>query len=153
MKICLRDIKRLLAPVMLFLSPYERYFAGLSVFCFPKTNPNIQRFRTLSSFFHGIDYDEFFVNANCKSMKHVQSCLFSNETFCFHTWTRLQTIQIAVKNQCKKKARRYPLCILNLPFQHNHNSLRVHCASYIFHSHLTTIPYESIAHPKSLSRA
>ena len=26
-----------------------RYFAGLSVFCFPKTNPNIQRFRT---FFH-----------------------------------------------------------------------------------------------------
>ena len=27
-----------------------RYFAGLSMFCFPKTNPSIQRFRTFQSF-------------------------------------------------------------------------------------------------------
>ena len=63
---------------------------------------------------------------------------------------RLQIIQIAVENQCKRKARGNPLRILNLPFQHNHNSLRVYCASQIFHSHITTIPRESTVHPKSL---
>ena len=45
------------------------------------------------------------------------------------TLTRLRIIQVAVENQCKKKARGNPLRILNLPFQHSHNSLRVHCAS------------------------
>ena len=46
---------------------------------------------------------------------------------------RLQIIQIAVENQCKKKARGNPLHILNLPFQHNHNSLKstAHPKSYI----------------------
>ena len=34
----------------------------LSVFCFPKTNPNIQRFRTLLSFCLGINYNELIVN-------------------------------------------------------------------------------------------
>ena len=103
-----------------------RYFAGLRVFCFPKTNPNIERFRIFLSFCLGIDYDEF---TNCKRMQHVQSCLFSNETFCFYTLTRLHIIQIAVENQCKKKARGNSPRIANLPFQHSHNSLRVYCAS------------------------
>ena len=40
-----------------------RYFAGFSVFYFPKTNPNIQRFRTFLLFCLGIDYDEFIMNA------------------------------------------------------------------------------------------
>ena len=69
------------------------------------------------------------VSANSKSMQHVQSCLFANKTFCFYTLTRLQIIQIAVEHQCKKKACGNPLRILNLLFQHNHNSLRAYCAS------------------------
>ena len=32
----------------------------LSVLCFPKTNPNIQRFRTLLSFCLGISYNKFY---------------------------------------------------------------------------------------------
>ena len=74
-------------------------------------------------------------------------------TFCIFALTRLQIIQIAVENQYNKKAHGNPLRILNLPFEHSHNSLRVYCASQIFYLHLTTIPCESIAHPKSLSRA
>ena len=39
------------------------YFALLSVFCFPKTNPNIRRFWSFLSFYLGIDYGEFIVSA------------------------------------------------------------------------------------------
>ena len=85
----------------------------------------------------------------CNTCKVV---CFLNRPFWFYSLTRLQIIQIAVENQCKKKARGNPLRILNLPFEHSHNSLRDYCASQIFHLHLTKIPCESIAHPKSLSR-
>ena len=50
-------------------------------------------------------------------------------TFCFFALTRLQIIQIAVENQYNKKAHGNPLRILNLLFEHSHNSLRVYCAS------------------------
>ena len=43
----------------------------LSVFCFPKTNPNIQRFRTLLSFCLGINCNELIVNAFCSRSTNV----------------------------------------------------------------------------------
>ena len=118
---------------------YNAILLLLSVFCSPKTNANMQSFRTLLLFCLGINYNEFIMNAfvlgrqvsaNCKSMQHLQSCLFAIKPLCFYTLTRLQIIQIAVKNQCKKKARGNPLHIfLNFLFQRNNNSLRVHYVS------------------------
>ena len=62
-----KDIKRLLAPVRLFLqislSICYALLLVLSVFCFPQTDSNIQRFRTLLSFSLGINYNEFIMNA------------------------------------------------------------------------------------------
>ena len=57
----------------------------LSVFCFPKTNPNIQRFRTLLSFCLGINYSEFYewrlsqlymqlLQLRKESLKNIQAC-------------------------------------------------------------------------------
>ena len=44
------------------LSICYAFWLVLSVFCFPKTNPNIQRFGTLLSFCLGINYNELIVN-------------------------------------------------------------------------------------------
>ena len=130
-KVCLKDIKRLLATML-------RYFVGLSVFCFPKTNTNIQRSRTFLSFCLGIDYDEFVMNAfgsRWKSVGQLQKYGARTKLFIlqldllFLYFTRLQIIPIAVENRGKKKVHGNPLRILNLPFQHSHNSLRVYCAS------------------------
>ena len=102
----------------------------LSMFCFPGTNPNIQRFRrTLLYFCLGINYNEFIMNAFssrptakvCSMCKVV--CLLIRPSVSIRTLTRLQIIQIAVENQCEKKAHGNTLRILNLPFQHNHNSM------------------------------
>ena len=57
----------------------------LSVLCFPKTNPNIQRFRTLLSFCLGINYNEFYewrlsqlytqlLQLRKESLKNIQAC-------------------------------------------------------------------------------
>ena len=109
---------------------------ALSEFCFPKTNPNIQRFRSLLSFCLGISYIEFIINAFGSRLTSVgqlqkyaaRAKLFlANEAFCVYTLLRLQIIQIAVENQCKKKARGNPLRILNLPFEHKTQRIVVMC--------------------------
>ena len=73
------------------------------MFCFPKTNPNIQKFRTSA----------FTSVQSCKVV-----CLLIRPFVSIRTLTRLQIIQIAVENQFKKKAHGSPLRILDLPFQH-----------------------------------
>ena len=42
---------------------------------------------------------------------------------------KINSFPIVHKYQLGKKARGNPLRILNLPFQHSHNSLRIYCAS------------------------
>ena len=99
----------------------------LSVFCFLKTNPNVQRFRTLLSFCLGIEKQKLIHNEclqfsvdKCRPTAKVCStckivCLLIRPFVSIRTLTRLQIIQIAVENQCEKKAHGDPLHILNLP--------------------------------------
>ena len=151
MKISLKDIKRLLAPCSDAISLSICYTILLVLACsvFWKPTHGQIYIRGFELFFHSALASTMInlswmlsilgrqVSINCKSMQHV------------HTRPVVSLlIQIAVENQCNKKAHGNPLRILNLPFGHSHNSLRVYCASQIFYLHLTTIPCESIAHPK-----
>ena len=162
MKISLKDIKRLLAPCSDAISLSICYAILLVLACSVFRKPT-QIYRGFELFFHSalasteINLSWMLsilgrkVSANCKSMQHVQRFFVFSLDLLFPCFNEIADyVQIAVENQCKKKARGNPLRILNLPFEHSHNSLRVYCASQIFHLHLTTIPCESIVHLKSL---
>ena len=58
--------------------------------------------------------------------------------FCSYTFkTRLFKLQLKISVRRKHVIIHYAFY---LPFRHNHNSLRVYCASVTFHSRITTTP-------------
>ena len=112
-KICLKDIKRLLAPVRLFLCPYATLFCWSWV-CSVFQKP-IQIYRGFELCFHSSN--EFIMNAfgsRSTSVGHLRKYASRAKLFVCHldllilyvlcTLMRLQIIEIAVENQCKKKA-------------------------------------------------
>ena len=98
----------------------------LSVFCFPKTNLNIQSFRTVLSFYLG----RKAVEKQKRRRKHVQ-------------WqsTAHSKSPIPTKPQFLASLPE----ILNLPFAHNYNSLRVSSRASAKISPVGGFPLDSLA--------
>ena len=93
-----------------------RYFAGLNVFCFPNFSFLLPWHR-LWWIHH--ECLRFSVDKSPPTVKRSTCkvvCFLIRPFVSIYTLTRLQIIQIAVENQCKKKACGNPLRTRNLPF-------------------------------------